>query len=124
MEVYHPWLAETDHFVKNPEKVLVSLQEAGLHFSQMLKCSCQVADAICLQPDLSLPGRLLVGETFPNSFKYNKHSFTMSSETGESMNSQYFSKSKALIFNLFASYRLAECDLHRLMYPSILSCTA
>lgn len=85
--------------MKNPEKVLASLQEAGLQFSQMLKCSCQVADASCLQPDLCPPGKLLVGETVPNLFKYNKLSFTLSSETEESMNSQYFSKSKALVSN-------------------------
>lgn len=99
MEVYHLWLAETGHFMKNPEKVFASLQEAQLQLSQMHKCSCRVADASCLQTDLSPPERLLAGETVPSSFKYNKLSFTMSSETGESMNSQYFSKNKALVSN-------------------------
>lgn len=49
----------------------------------------------------------------------------MSSETGESMNSQYFSKNKALVSNHLTYFlQTAVFDLHRFLYPSILSCTA
>lgn len=121
MKVYYPWLAETDHFSqKNPEKILAPLQEAQLRFPQMHKCSCQVADASCLQLDLCPPGRLLAGETVPSSFKYSN---TMSSETGWTQGALARVKLWYLTI-LFASYRLAVFGLHRLMYPSILSCSA